>query len=119
LAPAAPQQQCRDDSPHSNKLHARDLLRDFEHDGLEVYNSPQTNFGPALAALNHLEDFPMVRRHKPMSSSQLLRSKKEVLDIEDPQQVPTTEADRSIRASDVVARVPSTQWLKKDEAKTK
>jgi hypothetical protein len=54
-----------------------------------------------------------------MSSSQLLRSKKEVLDIEDPQQVPTTEADRSIRASDVVARVPSTQWLKKDEAKMK
>jgi hypothetical protein len=24
----------------------RDLLRDFEHDGLEVYNSPQTNLGP-------------------------------------------------------------------------
>jgi hypothetical protein len=32
----------------------RDLLRDFERDGLEVYNSPQTNLGAALAALNHL-----------------------------------------------------------------
>jgi hypothetical protein len=51
--------------------------------------------------------------------SQLLRSKKEVLDIADPQQVPTPEADRSARTSDVVARVPSTRWLKKDKAKTK
>jgi hypothetical protein len=41
---------------------ARDLLRDFERDGLEVYNSPQTNLGAALTALNHLEDSPMVRR---------------------------------------------------------
>jgi hypothetical protein len=51
--------------------------------------------------------------------SLLLRSKKEVLDTADPQQVPTPEADRSVLASDVVARVPSTQWLKKVEAKTK
>jgi hypothetical protein len=43
-------------------LRARDLLRDFECDGLEVYNSPQTNLGAALAALNHLEDSPAVRR---------------------------------------------------------
>jgi hypothetical protein len=42
-------------------LLARDLLRDFERDGLEVYNSPQTNLGAALAALNHLEDTPTVR----------------------------------------------------------
>jgi hypothetical protein len=35
------------------------------------------------------------------------------------QQVPIPEADRSVLASDVVARVPSTQWLKKEEAKTK
>jgi hypothetical protein len=41
---------------------ARDLLRDFERGGLEVYNSPQTNLGAALATLNHLEDTPMVRR---------------------------------------------------------
>jgi hypothetical protein len=41
---------------------ARDLLRDFERDGLEVYNSPQTNLGAALAALNHLEDSLMIRR---------------------------------------------------------
>jgi hypothetical protein len=35
---------------------------DFERDGLKVYNSPQTNLGAALAALNHLEDSPAVRR---------------------------------------------------------
>jgi hypothetical protein len=34
---------------------------DFERDGLEVYNSQQTNLGAALAALNHLEDSSMVR----------------------------------------------------------
>jgi hypothetical protein len=51
--------------------------------------------------------------------SQLLRSKKEVLDIADPQQVPTQEADWSVLANDVVARVPLTRWLKKVEAKTK
>jgi hypothetical protein len=44
-----------------NRLRARDLLRDFERDGLEVYNSPQTNLGAALAALNHLKDSPAVR----------------------------------------------------------
>jgi hypothetical protein len=43
-------------------VRARDLLRDFERDDLEVYNSPQTNLGAALAALNHLEDSPTVRR---------------------------------------------------------
>jgi hypothetical protein len=47
---------------HPNRLRARDLLRDFERNGLEVYNSPQTNLGAALAALNHLEDSTMVRR---------------------------------------------------------
>jgi hypothetical protein len=45
-----------------HRLRARDLLRDFERDGLDVYNSPQTNLGAALAALNHLEDSPAVRR---------------------------------------------------------
>jgi hypothetical protein len=56
-----------------------------------------------------------------MSVLHQLRSKKEVLDTADLQQVPTpeAEADRSILASDVVARVPSTRWLKKDETKTK
>jgi hypothetical protein len=47
------------------------------------------------------------------------QTKKEVQDTSDLQQVPTPEADWSVLASDVVARVPSTQWLKKDEAKTK
>jgi hypothetical protein len=59
---AAPQQWCHDDTPRANRLRARDLLRDFEPDGLEVYNSPQTNLGAALAALTHLEDSPAVRR---------------------------------------------------------
>jgi hypothetical protein len=60
-APATPQQRRRDDPPRANRLHAQDLLRDFERDRLEVYNSPQTNLGATLAALNHLEDSPMSR----------------------------------------------------------
>jgi hypothetical protein len=42
---------------------------------------------------------------------QPLRSKKEALDTADPQQVPTpeAEADRSVLASDIVARVPPTR----------
>jgi hypothetical protein len=39
-APAAPQQWCHDDPPRANILRVRDLLRDFERDGLEVCNSP-------------------------------------------------------------------------------
>jgi hypothetical protein len=42
-------------------LCARDLLRDFERDGIEVFNYPQTNLGAALAPPNHLEDFLAVR----------------------------------------------------------
>jgi hypothetical protein len=56
---------------------------------------------------------------KPTSVSPLLRSKKEVLDTTDPQQVPTLEEDPSVLVGDVVARVLSTRWLKRDEAKTK
>jgi molybdopterin biosynthesis enzyme len=56
---------------------------------------------------------------KPMSVLQLLRSRKEALDTVDPWQVPIQEADQSVLASDIVARVPSTRWLKKEEAKTK
>jgi hypothetical protein len=48
------------DPPRANRLCARDLLTDFECDGLEVYNSPQTNLGADLASLNHLEDSLMV-----------------------------------------------------------
>jgi hypothetical protein len=54
-----------------------------------------------------------------MSVLQLLRSRKEAPDTIDLQQVPIPEADRSILASDVVARAPSTWWLKKKEVKTK
>jgi hypothetical protein len=61
-APAAPQPCRQGKEARANRLCARDLLRDFERDGLEVYNSPQTNLGTALAALNHLEDSPAVRR---------------------------------------------------------
>jgi hypothetical protein len=43
-----------------------------------------------------------------MLVSPLLRSKKEVHDTADLQQVLTPEVDRSVLASDVVARVPST-----------
>jgi hypothetical protein len=50
-APAAPANH-QQHEPRANRLRARNLLRDFEQDGLEVYNSPQTNLGAALAALN-------------------------------------------------------------------
>jgi hypothetical protein len=60
--PAAPQPRQQGNEQRANRLRSRDLLRDFERDGLEVYNSPQTNLGAALAALNHLEDSPTVRR---------------------------------------------------------
>jgi hypothetical protein len=50
---------------------------------------------------------------------QLLRSRKEAPDIVDLRQVLILEADRSILTNDVVARVPSTRWLKKEEVKTK
>jgi hypothetical protein len=56
---------------------------------------------------------------KPTFASPLLRSKKEVLDTAYPQQAPTLGADRSVHATDIVARVPSTRWLKRDEAKMK
>jgi hypothetical protein len=56
---------------------------------------------------------------KPMSVLQLLRSKKEALDTVDLRQVPIPEADRSVLTSDVVAKVPLTRWLKKEEEKTK
>jgi hypothetical protein len=61
-APAAPQQRHHDDQSRANRIRARDLLRDFERDVLEVYNSPQTNLGAGLGALIHLEDSPTVRR---------------------------------------------------------
>jgi hypothetical protein len=37
-------------------------LRDFRRDGVEVYNSPQTNLGATLAALHQLEDTPAIQR---------------------------------------------------------
>jgi hypothetical protein len=58
-AHAAPANHQQHES-RANHLRARDLLRDFEQDGLEVYNSPRTNLGVALVALNQLEDTPTV-----------------------------------------------------------
>jgi hypothetical protein len=54
-----------------------------------------------------------------MSVLQLLRLRKEALDIVDLQQVPILEADQSFLASDIVATVPSTRCLKKEEVKMK
>jgi hypothetical protein len=75
--------------------------------------------GAALAALNHLEDSPMVRRLQANVPVVAAQTKNGVLDTADLQQVPTPEAYQSVLASDVVARVPSTRWLKRDEAKMK
>jgi hypothetical protein len=56
---------------------------------------------------------------KPTSVSPPLRSKKEVLDIVDPQQVVTPVVDQNVLTNNITARVPSTRWLKRDEAKMK
>jgi hypothetical protein len=61
-AQAAPQQQQNRNEPRQNRLRARDLLKDFEQDGHEVYNSPQSNLGTTLAALGQLEDTPAIWR---------------------------------------------------------
>jgi hypothetical protein len=60
-APIAPQPH-QQHEPRRSRLRARDLLRDFEQDGHEVYNSPQANLGAALAALSQLENTPAIRR---------------------------------------------------------
>jgi hypothetical protein len=62
IAPAAPQQRQQCNEPRQNRLRARDLLRDFEQDGHEVYNSLQANLGATLATLGQLEDTPAIRR---------------------------------------------------------
>jgi hypothetical protein len=59
--PAAPQQQQNQNEPRRVRLRAKDLLRDFEQDGHEVYNSPQTSLGASLATLGQLEDTPAIR----------------------------------------------------------
>jgi hypothetical protein len=56
---------------------------------------------------------------KPISVLQLPRLRKEAPDTVDLQQVRIPEADRSVLANNVIARVPSTRWLKKEEVKTK
>jgi hypothetical protein len=56
---------------------------------------------------------------KLISASPPLKSKKEALDTADRPQALTPGADRNILASDAVAMVPLSQWLKRDEVKTK
>jgi hypothetical protein len=75
--------------------------------------------GAALAALNHLEILLRCDVSKLMSVSPPLRSKKEVLDIVDQLQAPTLGANWNILANDVVAMVPLSRWLKRDEVKMK
>jgi hypothetical protein len=60
-ASAAPEPHQQRNEPRRNRQRARDLLRDFEQDGNEVYNSPQANLVVALAALRQLEDTPAIR----------------------------------------------------------
>jgi hypothetical protein len=47
-APATPQPHQKGNEHRVNRLRARDLLRDFERDGLEVYYSPQPTWEPLL-----------------------------------------------------------------------
>jgi hypothetical protein len=56
---------------------------------------------------------------KLISTSPLLNSKKEALDTADWLQALTPGAGQNILASDVVAKVPSSPWLKRDEVKMK
>jgi hypothetical protein len=72
-----------------NPVRGRDLVRDFEPDGLEVYKSPQTNLGAALTALNHPKILLRYDVFKLTCVSPPLGLKKEALDIVDQQQVPT------------------------------
>jgi hypothetical protein len=75
--------------------------------------------GAALAVLNHLEDSPAIRRLQANVRIAAAQIEEEARDSVDLRQVPIPEADQSVLASDVVARAPSTRWLKKEEAKTK
>jgi hypothetical protein len=75
--------------------------------------------GAALAALNHLEDSPMIRHLQANSVSPPLQLKKQVLDIVDQQQVPTPRADQNILTNNTTSMVPLSRWLKRDEVKTK
>jgi hypothetical protein len=113
---AAPQQR-QDNQPRANRLCSS--LRDFERDGLEVYNSPQTNLGAALSALNHLEDSPGVRRLQANVRVAATQIDERGPGIVGQLQAPTPGADQNILANDAVAKDPLSRWLKRDEVKTK
>jgi hypothetical protein len=75
--------------------------------------------GAALAVLSHIEDSPAIRHLQDNVRVAAAQVEERDPDTVDLQQVPIQEADRSVLVSDVVARVPSTRWLKKEEVKTK
>jgi hypothetical protein len=75
--------------------------------------------GAALAVLNHLEDSPAIRRLQGNVRVAVAQIEERGPDIVDIQQVPILEADRSVLTSDIVATVPLTQCLKKEEVKMK
>jgi hypothetical protein len=102
-----PPQLCQQgNEPRANRLRARDLLRDFERDGHEVYNSRQSNLGAALAALNYLEDSTAVRRLQANVHVAAAQIEKEDLDTVDLQQLLIPGEDWNILANDVAATVP-------------
>jgi hypothetical protein len=117
-APAAPQPH-QQNEPRRSRLRARDLLRDFKQNGHEVYNSHQANLGVALAVLGQLEDTPSIRLQQAHIPSPPLKSMKEALDIADRLQALTAGVDQNILASDVIAMLPVSQCLKRNEVKTK
>jgi hypothetical protein len=96
-APTAPpaHQQHQQHEPRRSRLCARNLLKDFEQDSHEVYNSPHANLGAALAALGQLEDTPAVRRLQAHIRDATAQVKERGLGY--------------IHASDVIAMVPLSQ----------
>jgi hypothetical protein len=110
LAAPANHQHHQQHEPRRNRLRARDLMRDFEQDGHEVYNSPQANLGAALAALGQLGDTPVVRRLQ--ANLRVTTAQVEERGpgyIVDQPQVPTPGVDLNIHISGVAAMVPLSQ----------
>jgi hypothetical protein len=65
--------------------------------------------GAALAALNHLEDTPMVRRLQANVLVAPAQIEKRALDTVDQQELPTPGVDRNVLANDVAAMDPLSQ----------
>jgi hypothetical protein len=65
--------------------------------------------GAALAALNHLEDTPMVRRLQANVLVAPAQIEERALDTVDQQELPTPGVDRNVLANDVAAMDPLSQ----------